>query len=161
MNETHLSSSCTLTPFTTDTASFNLDVSNPNTFFVSADAQNWVLVHNGEFDIGPYYKKDEPWKRHHGIMNRWLEVHLPFTYQSRASASSFPCISLSKADHDLATSMERNFMRGRSYHDVSAYEAKKLCEQIFDAVGVHGPMRTFYFQTMNICLHKKHLPACP
>lgn len=152
---------CEARSFTTDTASFNLDVGNPNTFFVSADAQNWILVHNGEFDIGPYYKKDEPWKRHHGIMNKWLEVHLPFTYQSRASASSFPCISLSKADHDLATSMERNFMRGRSYHDVSAYEAKKLCEQIFDAVGVPGPMRTFYFQTMNIWLHKKHLPTCP
>lgn len=45
--------------------------------------------------------------------------------------------------------------------DVSAYEAKKLCEQIFDAVGVPGPMRTFYFQTMNIWLHKKHLPTCP
>jgi hypothetical protein len=121
----------------------------------------WVLVHNGEFDIGPYYKKDPGFIRHHGIVNRWLEAHLPFTYESRLRAPTFPCISLTKANHDVTKQMEDAFLRGRALHDVSAAKIKQLSEDIFARIGVPGPMRTFYFQTVNIWLHRKHLPTCP
>ncbi|HAL71987.1 MAG TPA: hypothetical protein DCP71_09480 [Verrucomicrobiales bacterium] len=152
---------CAVQSFTTNTQSFNLDVGEPNTFFASTDSHHWVLVHNGEFDIGPYNLKDPPFERHHPIMNIWMQHHLPFTYQNRVSASSFPCISLTKEQHRIATDMERIARATRPVHEMSAYEAKKLCEQIFDAVGVPGPVRTFYFQTMNIWLHKKHKNTCP
>lgn len=154
---------CAVQSFTTNTQSFNLDVGEPNTFFASTDGHHWVLVHNGEFDIGPQRPSDTPFRRHLPIMNRWLEVHLPFTYQSRAAANcaKFPCISLTEDDHRTATRMENQFMAGRSYHDVSAHEAKRLCKQIFDAVGVPPSVRTFYFQTMNIWLHNRHKPTCP
>jgi intein/homing endonuclease len=140
---------------------FNIDVADLHTFYVSDGGDDWVLVHNGEFDVGNYSNKDYPWIRHHGIMNKWLEVHFPFAYKSRALARSFPCMSLSKPQHDLATRMERNFMRGRNMKDVSAHEVKKLAEDIFDAIGVPGSMRTYYFQTMNMWLAGKIGVKCP